>query len=150
MQGIHVSGLRDSPLSGLPRDAVQLLVMGATGKHHLLHASRVLFNATNQLPPDHAEHSARVGLDLMIQAWVDDPLDGGLAESIRSIHERHDRLFEPLPPSLANSLATVASMWSMPEDDSEFLGLFETRDADTAFTFLDSALSSSEHVLYRL
>lgn len=124
--------------------------MGAVGKHHLLHVSRVLFDATAHVPPNLAERCARVGLELMLQAWVDDPLDGGLAQSIRSIHERHGRLFKPLPPALANSLATVASMWSMPEDDREFLGQFETRDADTIFTYLDSALAASDHALYRL
>lgn len=147
---IRATTLHDTPLAGLPREGVRLLGMGAVGKHHLLHTSRTLFDATSHVPPEHAERCARVGLGLMLQAWVDDPLDGGLAESIRSIHGRHAYLFDPIPPVLAEALSTVASTWNMPEEDLEFLALFEQRDAEAALSYLDKELVSSNHLLYRL
>ncbi|MGE4290978.1 MAG: glycosyltransferase family 2 protein [Desulfovibrio sp.] len=83
------------------------LLAGGTGRSHLAGLARAALSAARTVgtDPEQAGFLARLGFELLLAAWEEDPLNGGLAEPLLTLGQ------ESLTPLLREALVWLAANW---------------------------------------
>lgn len=91
----------------LPQRLERGLLVGGVGRSHLAGLAHAALSAarTTGTPPEQAGNLARLGLELLLAAWEEDPLNGSLAEPLLALGG------PVLAPAVRDALSWLGNHW---------------------------------------
>ncbi|MFW5837885.1 MAG: glycosyltransferase family 2 protein [Desulfovibrionaceae bacterium] len=116
-----------SAWTGLPAEVRDLLLIGSTGKPHLLQAARAAF----------AAGMVDLWSDLLVSACAEDPLDGDLAMQLAGPAAERGWGGAGLP----QALRALASQWRKPDNLGYYQRLAARRDPGRMWAYLEQQTS---------
>ncbi len=120
------------------------LLLGSVGKLHIVGLAEAALRNASQGPPEKATFFASLGLDLLLAAWEDDPLDGHLASQLLTLQSR----LAGVPTHLLPVLKAVAQSWRQPEYNTYYSRILQRRDSNKVRHFLEQMLQKDRQNLY--
>lgn len=113
-------------LTSLPTSIRHQLLLGSTGKDHLLETARAVFAQAGQ------EQLLLLGRDLLLEAWLHDPLDSGLADTVASLASQG----VPFPARFDRLAKAAAHAGQAPDDLSRLERAESAGDLDALSALL--------------
>ncbi|QLA16035.1 glycosyltransferase family 2 protein [Desulfolutivibrio sulfoxidireducens] len=146
MDGERASAWAD--LSRLPPKTRGLLLLGGTGRTHLLEAGRAALVEAET----HGPEASALGLDLFLAAFESSPLDGGLARFVMDLWSRAGTGGMSAVPKKTAALVMASAVRAAPPDDPAALGelarLAGLRDHQGLLAYLAGRVRTQPQRLY--
>jgi GT2 family glycosyltransferase len=128
----------------LTPDIQNTLLLGSVGKLHIVGLAEAALRNASQGPPEKASFFASLGLDLLLAAWEDDPLDGHLASQLLTLQSK----LSGIPAHLHDILRYVDRAWRQPAQNAYYSRLLQRREPDKLHRFLEQMLVKEPNNLY--
>jgi GT2 family glycosyltransferase len=129
----------------LPEPLQDNLLLGSVGKLHLVTmAEQSLNQAGAGASPADASFFASLGLDLLLAAWEEDPLDGQLARQLLQLQDK----LRVLPGHLVATFQVIARMWRPPQQNAYYARLVQRRETQKMCRFLEQTIEKDPENLY--
>ncbi|WP_052813000.1 glycosyltransferase family 2 protein [Desulfonatronum thioautotrophicum] len=129
----------------LPEPLQDNLLLGSVGKLHLVTmAEQALGQAVSGASPTQASFCVSLGLDMLLAAWEEDPLDGQLAGQLLMLQQK----LPGLPEYLIEIFRYVAQKWQPPEQNAYYARLVQRRETEKMCRFLEQMLGKDQDNLY--
>lgn len=123
--------------SHFPRELRERLLLGFTGKRHLLDiAGWCLGSGKSDLAP--------IAADALLTAFAENPLDGEMLGELL----RHDAIRTMLPESAVSTMDAVAAAWTKPANTGYLERLLAQRDMDKLKRYLSGAAEKEPENLF--
>ncbi|SDB48048.1 hypothetical protein SAMN05660653_02363 [Desulfonatronum thiosulfatophilum] len=128
----------------LPVPVQDNLLLGSVGKLHLITMAEQALNQALSGTSAQASFCASLGVDMLLAAWEEDPLDGQLAGQLMMLQEK----IPGLPEHLLAVFDYVARMWRQPEQNAYYARLINRRDTSKLLHFLEQMLGKDQENLF--
>ena len=129
----------------LPAPVQDNLLLGSVGKLHLVTmAEQALGQAASGASPTQASFCVSLGLDMLLAAWEEDPLDGQLAGQLLMLQQK----LPGLPEHLIEIFRYVAQKWQPPQQNAYYARLVQRRETQKMCRFLEQTLEKDSENLY--
>lgn len=127
----------------LPLPIQNRLLLGSTGKDHLLETAGAVFAGAGEGGAGQGDLIA-LGRELLLEAWLLDPLDSGLAQAVLSLISQG----VPFPAGFDRMAKMVAHAGQPPEDLSRLERIESTGDLEALAALLDKEWRGSPQSLF--